>query len=174
MRLFILTFFFFTTTSAIAQEQKAREILNYSVQFSGTKAEGSFSGLEGKIVFDKEHPLKASFDIELDPASISTGNDTKDKHARSDNWLDVDTFPKIFFKSTSVREENGAYVCDGLLRFHGIERQESIFFSWQQEDKGVKLRGQMSIDRDEYDISGSLFGFVVGDDFSVDIEVLLY
>lgn len=46
---------------------------DYSIKFSGTRAEGTFSGLSGKIVFEPARLAQSSFDVEVDVNTIRTG-----------------------------------------------------------------------------------------------------
>ena len=67
---------------------------NYSIEFSGSKAEGTLGGLAGAIVFDPTDLEASTFNVEVDINTISTGNKTKDKHARGDSWFDAAMYPK--------------------------------------------------------------------------------
>ena len=62
---------------------------NYSIKFSSSKAEGSFTGLKGTIEFDKNQLGNAKMDVSVDATTINTGNSLKDKHARGESWFDV-------------------------------------------------------------------------------------
>ncbi|HET9547190.1 MAG TPA: YceI family protein [Desertimonas sp.] len=67
-----------------------------------TKVRGRFSDVRGRITIADE-PEKSHVEVEIGAASLSTGNDDPDTHLRSGDFFDVDHFPTITFRSTSVR-----------------------------------------------------------------------
>jgi polyisoprenoid-binding protein YceI len=68
-----------------------------------TKVRGAFKVFEGAIhVGDSVQDSWAELDI--DAASIDTGVEDRDNHLRSPDFLDVERFPKITFRSTHVEQ----------------------------------------------------------------------
>src|SRR5947199_5114140 len=67
-----------------------------------TKVRGRFRDVRGRITVDEE-PQKSPVEVEIDAASLSTGNDDRDTHLRSGDFFDVEHYPTITFRSTSVR-----------------------------------------------------------------------
>jgi polyisoprenoid-binding protein YceI len=51
---------------------------------------------------DPEHPETASVEVTISTASIRTNNGIRDNDLRSSNFLEVEKYPEIKFKSTSV------------------------------------------------------------------------
>ena len=145
---------------------------DYAVRFSGSKAEGTFSGLTGTIVYDAAEPAKAAMDVRVDAATISTGNRLKDKHARGDSWFDVAKYPTIRFASSSIARRGDAYVASGQLTLHGVTRPVVIPFHFTQPAAGRGLfTGQFTLNRHDYGIEGNFLGFSVGDEFAVELRV---
>ena len=64
---------------------------NYSIEFTGKKAEGSFSGLSGVIQFDENNLTNSYFDVEVEIETIDTGNSTKNQPAKNEDWFDAET-----------------------------------------------------------------------------------
>ena len=58
----------------------------------------------------------------VDAASISTNDENRDKHLRSADFFDVETYPTIDFVSTGVRYEKGDFLVDGDLTMHGVTK----------------------------------------------------
>ncbi|MGB3465607.1 MAG: YceI family protein [Cyclobacteriaceae bacterium] len=158
----------------LAKAQETWEIQNdYSIRFDGRGAEGTFGGLSGTIQFDPEKLSQSSFDVTLDPATIDTGNDTKDKHARGDSWFHVKKYPKITFRSENIsKKADNGYIAKGKLTLHGTTLEAAIDFTFVStgENEGV-FEGSMSINREAYGIEGPWLSFTVGDDFQVNISV---
>jgi polyisoprenoid-binding protein YceI len=67
------------------------------------KVKGRFKDLEGVIVLDEEDVSRSSVTATIKPGSIDTGNKRRDAHLRLRDFFDVEKFPEIEFKSTSIR-----------------------------------------------------------------------
>src|SRR5438105_1918215 len=63
---------------------------------------GRFGGVHGTIVDDAADPSRSSVEVEIDAASIDTREEKRDAHLRSTDFLDVQTYPTITFKSSRV------------------------------------------------------------------------
>ena len=78
-----------------------------AVEFVGrhlmiTKVRGRFGDVRGQITIAEE-PEASHAEVELGVSSLSTGDDDRDAHLRSGDFFDVETYPTITFRSTSVR-----------------------------------------------------------------------
>jgi polyisoprenoid-binding protein YceI len=145
---------------------------NSSITFKGSQVEGSFESLGGEIIFDPSNLESSRFDVVIDPSSISTGNTTKDSHARSENWLNVTKYSSIKFTSTKISKKGNAFVVEGILDFHGEKRTISIPFTFEPQASGTSvLSGEFKLNRRDYGIKGPVMGFLVGNDFEVKIRV---
>ena len=63
---------------------------------------GRFRAIEGEIVLDEGDISRSSVIATIKAKSIDTGNQRRDAHLVSADFLDVEKFPNIEFKSTSV------------------------------------------------------------------------
>ena len=77
-----------------------------SVEFVGrhlmiTKVRGRFTDVSGRITIAEE-PEASHVEVEIGAASLSSGNADRDTHLKSADFFDVDRFPTITFRSTSV------------------------------------------------------------------------
>ena len=66
-----------------------------------TKIRGRFAELRGSI-FIAEDPEQSSVEAEIRAASVSTGDAFRDAHLRGPDFLDVDRYPLITFRSTAT------------------------------------------------------------------------
>jgi polyisoprenoid-binding protein YceI len=141
---------------------------DYAVRFSATKAEGTFDKLQGSIQFDPSTPSAAKFDVWVETATISTGNNTKDKHARGSSWLDAEQYPRIGFKSSNFQKTDKGYQVKGKLSIHGITKEVSIPFTFKDQ----VFAGSLTVNRQDYGIEGPfLFGSLVGDEIAIVLRV---
>ncbi len=78
-----------------------------SVEFVGrhlmiTKVRGRFSDVRGTITIAEE-PEDSHVEVEIGVGSVSTGNSDRDGHLLGGDFFDVEHFPTMTFRSTSVR-----------------------------------------------------------------------
>ncbi|MEM9338666.1 MAG: YceI family protein [Bacteroidota bacterium] len=166
--IFILSFF---VQSHVYAQTKWSITDGYEISFSGSKAEGTFSGLEGDILFDPNNLAASKFDVSVDVSTISTGNNTKNKHARGESWFFAEKFPKIYFQSSSIVKKQSGYEVTGTLDLHGIKKTITFPFQFEGDETTGTLSGIFTLDRQDYGIEGNLFGFAVGDEFEVSLNV---
>ncbi len=171
INILIIAFTVLTSTQLFAQKKwEIQE--DYTVYFSGTKAEGTFRGLEGTIFFDPDNLNASTFNVSLDVSTISTGNKTKDKHARGDSWFDAISFPKIQFTSTQfIKKGSNEFEASGDLVLKGITKEIIIPFTFTRNADSGLFVGTMNVNREDFGIEGNFFEFVVGDEFKVDLEI---
>jgi polyisoprenoid-binding protein YceI len=85
--------------------------------------EGSFKIFDATITTTSDDFSGSTIDFTADAASITTDNERRDKDIRSDDFLDVEKFPKLIFKSTSVIKTGAStYKITGNLTLHGLTK----------------------------------------------------
>jgi len=140
---------------------------DYSIKFDGRGAAGTFTGLTGDIIFDEKNLSAAHIQVSVDATTISTGNATKDKHARGENWFDTKNYQKINFTSETFTKTTEGYAVTGIFEIHGFKKQETIPFTF----KNNVFEGKVMINRQEYGIEGPFFSFTVSDEFEVSLRI---
>jgi polyisoprenoid-binding protein YceI len=82
------------------------------------KVRGRFRDLEGQIVLDENEIGRSSVTATIKVDSVETGNKRRDAHLKAQDFLDVEKFPDIEFKSTSIRRgrDRDSLDLDGELR----------------------------------------------------------
>ena len=97
--------------------------IGFSVhQFLGT-TRGKFTNFSGRIEVDREHPENSSVTAQMDVRSIDTRIKKRDDHLRSAELFNVEKFPRITFKSRSVKRigpQSGDILGD--LTMHGVTK----------------------------------------------------
>jgi polyisoprenoid-binding protein YceI len=97
--------------------------IGFSVhQFLGT-TRGRFASFSGRIEVDREDPEKSSVTAQIDVRSIDTQIKKRDDHLRSGEFFNVEKFPRITFKSRTVKR-TGPQSADilGDLTMHGVTK----------------------------------------------------
>ena len=144
---------------------------DYAVKFDGRGAAGTFTGLRGTIDFDPRDPAAGRIDVTVDVATISTGNATKDRHARGEGWFDAERYPTIRFRSTAIGEGTESYTMIGELTLHGTTREVRFPFTFTPRDAGGVFEGSFTVKRKDYGIEGTFGQFAVSNEFAVQLRI---
>jgi polyisoprenoid-binding protein YceI len=91
-----------------------------------SKVRGSFAGTTGTITIAAD-PLQSTVTASIPAETINTGVADRDKHLRSADFLDVDTYPTLDFRSTGVLIHRGdTFVVRGELTIRGVTREVEL------------------------------------------------
>jgi len=94
-----------------------------------TKVRGAFNEVQGSGYFDPQDPSKTTMEVTIKAASIDTRNADRDNHLRSNDFLAMDEYPEITFKSTSVAKAGeNEYKVTGDLTIRGVTRPVTVDF----------------------------------------------
>ncbi|MDX2322107.1 MAG: YceI family protein [Moritella sp.] len=63
---------------------------------------GRFNTFDGGFSYDAKSPNASQINMVIDTASLDSNHAERDKHLKSDDFLDVKKFPKATFKSQSM------------------------------------------------------------------------
>jgi polyisoprenoid-binding protein YceI len=79
--------------------------------------------------FDPANLEGGTAEIEVDPASLSSGIPKRDAHLKNPDYLDVSVFPKATVKVANVKKTGDkTYTADATMNIHGIEKTWSLPF----------------------------------------------
>jgi polyisoprenoid-binding protein YceI len=95
-------------------------------RISVSTVRGSFSGITGTVVWDKKNLSKSSVEVVIPTASISTNNSMRDSDLKSSNFFDVQKYPAMMFKSTTVTGKPGHLQVIGNLTLAGITKSVTL------------------------------------------------
>jgi len=110
-----------TTTWKVDPAHSVAEFKVKHMMISNVK--GQFSKLSGILSLDESGHHNSRVDVSAEAASIHTGDDQRDAHLKSPDFLDVEKFPTLSFKSSGVRVLNdGELSVEGDLTIHGVTR----------------------------------------------------
>ena len=88
---------------------------------------GRFSGVDGSLQLDPKHIADTTLDVQLPVASVSTTSDKLDGELKSADWLDIEKYPQMQFRSTKVTSTGaGRARIDGELTLHGVTRPVTL------------------------------------------------
>ena len=98
------------TTAGAAETytfDKVHSDVGFQIRHLVSKVRGRFTDYDGTIVVDKARPEASSVALTIKAASIDTGVADRDTHLRSGDFLEVEKYPELTFRSTRVTEPNG-------------------------------------------------------------------
>jgi len=127
---------------------------------------GTIKGMHGFIDLKKSNII--SIAVCIDPASIKTDNENRDKHLKSDDYFAVKTYPSICFQSTSVQKTTSGFMATGKLSMHGISKTVQIPLILNNKE----LTGTLILDRYDYGI-GKKSDFLMGREVLLTINCIL-
>jgi len=92
-----------------------------------SETEGKFKVYDGTAISKSDMDFSdATINFSADATSINTEDEKRDGHLKSADFFDVEKFPKITFKSTSMKlTGKGAtsYNLEGDLTMHGVTKK---------------------------------------------------
>jgi polyisoprenoid-binding protein YceI len=142
---------------------------------------GRIAGIEGAIVLDETEPSNSTVEVTLDAKTLDTRIEQRDQHLRSGDFLDVEKFPAIKFKSTDIQGDEQNFKLTGDLTIRDITRPITLDVSyegrtkdpWGGERVGFSASGKL--DRRAYGLTWNVLlesgGLTVGNDIKIQIEV---
>jgi polyisoprenoid-binding protein YceI len=142
---------------------------------------GQFDEVSTTADIDPEHPENASVEASISTASIRTNNPIRDNDIRSSNFLEVDKYPMMTFKSTSIKPAGpDHYELTGDLTIKGTTRPVTLDVTKYGEFNDPGMMGHRiaygattKINRKDFGLSFNavLDGrFVVSEEIQISIE----
>jgi polyisoprenoid-binding protein YceI len=150
-----------------------------------SNVKGEFTRVTGSAEFDPSKPGAAHVEVVIDTTSINTREPQRDGHLKSADFLDVERYPEITFRSTGVVPAgNDSYEVVGDLTIHGVTRQVALQVeSVTKEVKDpwgflrVGASAHTKIERTEFGLTWNAAleagGFLVGDEVEITIDAEL-
>jgi polyisoprenoid-binding protein YceI len=150
-----------------------------------TNVRGGFSGVEGTVDYDPKNPAASSIAVLIDANTINTLEAARDTHLKSADFLDVEKYPSITFKSSSITPDGDSELnVKGDLTIHGVTKPVVLRVeapSAETKDPFGNARIGASattrIKRSDFGLTWNATletgGFLVGDSLKIELEVSL-
>jgi polyisoprenoid-binding protein YceI len=146
-----------------------------------TTVKGRIADVEGTIVTDEKNPRNSSVEATLKAISLDTRTDQRDQHLRSADFLNVELFPEIKFRSTRIEGDKDSFKLTGDLTIRDVTKPITldVQFEGRQTDpwggERIGFSGSGKFDRREFGLTWNQAletgGVVVGNDVKINIEV---
>lgn len=149
-----------------------------------TNVRGAFSGVQGTVVYDPADLNASSVDVTIDKNSLSTGDPNRDTHVKSADFLDVEKYPTITFKSKKITKDGDDLKVIGDLTIHGVTKEVVLNVegpTGEQKDPYGNIRVGASattkIKRSDFGLTWNAAletgGIMLGDDLKLELDVSL-
>ena len=137
---------------------------------------GSFTDISGAIVLDRGNLNNSSVEVTINTASVNTHLKARDDHLRNADFLDVEKYPTMTFKSTQVKKmKDNLGEVTGEFTLHGVTKTITIEVTfigetdvpWGQHRAGFETT--FNIKRSDYGMDKLLVP--AGDDIEITLLV---
>jgi polyisoprenoid-binding protein YceI len=150
--------------------------------FGLTKVRGRFTGVSGDVIVDDD-VARSSVSVEIDMATVSSGDPSRDEHLRSADLFDVAAHPTASFRSTGLALEGASGRLAGELTIKGVTRPVTLDVDYLGHardpwgnDRAV-FSASATIDREDWGLTWNMVleagGLLVSKRIRLEIEVEL-
>ena len=158
-----------TLPDQVAPDQSS---VTFSMSHLGGTVTGTFTGLEGSVIFDENNLAGSSMDVSLDAKSIDTKNRARDSDLRGKKFFDVENHPRIHFKSIEIIKAPEGYQVRGHLTIKDVTREEIIPFKVEKQGDVSVFTGAFTVNRKNYNLGKSSFP-PIGKEAQVEIKAVI-
>jgi len=142
---------------------------------------GHFAEVSSTAAIDAEHPESAFVEVVVQTASIRTNHEVRDNDLRSSNFLEVDKYPTMTFRSTGIAPAGeDRWALSGDLTIKGNTRPVTLQVLKYGEfnDPGmmghrIAYSAQVAIDRRDFGLTFNMLldgRWVVSDEIQITVE----
>ena len=158
----------------------AHSAAQFAVRHLGiSTVRGEFRKVSGSASFDPADPSKTSLEATIDATSVDTRVDMRDNDLRSPNFLDVQKYPTITFKSKRAESAGpGRLKITGDLTIHGVAKEVVLDVDGPtaavKDPRGnfhVGASASTTINRKDFGVNGA--PSMVSDEISITIDAEL-
>lgn len=149
-----------------------------------SNVKGVFAKSSGSATFDEADLTRSQIAIEIDVASLDTREPQRDAHLRSPDFLDVEKYPTIRFRSTAIARADDGYRMTGDLTIHGVTKPITLGVEapspiakdpWGNVRRGFEATGELN--RKDFGLVWNQVletgGVMVGEKVKINLEVEL-
>lgn len=144
---------------------------------------GEFRIRKGILHWNESSVTGSAVEVDIDAASVNSGEPQRDEHLRNADFLDAERFPSIEYRSTRVAQlPGGGLAVTGDLTIHGVTRPVELHVSeisaatrdpWGGVRTAVAATARLS--RKEFGLTWNKVletgGLLVGDDVFLELDV---
>lgn len=126
--------------------------LGFVAEYSEGPIDGRFNRFQPDIRFDAADLANARFEVEIDLASVSTGDEEWDGYLVGGSFFNVGSFPKAHYRAERFEARDGSYVAHGTLELRGVQQPVELVFTFEADGDNATLRGNAQLDRTAFGV----------------------
>ncbi|MDT5027660.1 MAG: hypothetical protein QOE61_4086 [Micromonosporaceae bacterium] len=146
-----------------------------------SKVRGSFSEVSGTITV-ADNPLESAVEVVIGAASINTGQPDRDNHLRGADFLELEKYPNLTYRSTGVKSHKGnEFVLTGDLTIRDVTRAVDLEVEYDGTivspygQEVIAFTASTEIDREEFGITWNQAieagGVMVGKKVKIELNI---
>jgi polyisoprenoid-binding protein YceI len=167
-KFYIAALLIFATTAGFAQTV-TKSGVNFKIKNLGFNVEGTFNGLQADIKFKPNDLASSSIEASVASNTVSTDNESRDTHLKSDDYFGVEKFPKIIMKSVSFKRKSGSnYTGNFNVTIRDKTKLIEIPFTYVETGNTAQLKGSFVILRTDFGIGGK--NLILSNEANVSVE----
>ena len=144
---------------------------------------GEFSGLSGVLKLDETDYTHSTIEVSIPSGTVKTVDETLDAHLKTEDFLDVEKFPALTFKSTKIRSTGARdYAVTGDLTIRGVTKSVTLTVNDVSDpskdpwgNQRIGLSGSAKVNRKDFGIIWNTAldagGVLVGDEVTITLDV---
>lgn len=155
--------------------QPAGSKLGFTGSFQGASFDGTFGKWTAAISYDAAKLASSKFDVEVDLASVKTGDKDRDGALPGSDFFNVAKFPKAHFVTTGFRQNGAQVIADGNLTLRGVTKPVSLNVTFKPAGAAATLDVSGTIKRLDFGVGGGDYAdtSVIGADVKVNAHLVL-
>ncbi len=139
--------------------------IGFTIKNAGIRVNGSFEGLEGEIYFSPDKLDQSFVKASVKTETINTNNNMRDKHLRSEDYFEVESFPEIRFTSNDIVKNKDGYIIKGDFAIKDVIKQVEIPFTFTDQ----VFHGEFEVNRLHYGVGKS--SIILGNKVIIKFEI---
>lgn len=167
-----------TLVAQVWKADKGHSKVAFIVQHHGiSEVDGYFKSYEIAISGNKDDLSDLVFEATIDTKSINTDLEMRDNHLRSEDIFNVEKFPTMTFKSTSLKKKKrNQYVMTGNLTLRGVTKPITLEVTMngpvENPNKNAKnfqvgIKALGKIKRSDFNLGSKLTTAFVSDEIQI-------
>ncbi|MEX2587157.1 MAG: YceI family protein [Actinomycetota bacterium] len=147
-----------------------------------TKVRGQFLDFEGGFHLDAADPQASSAYLSIQAKSLTTGNEQRDEHLRSNDFFAMDQYPEIKFVSTQVEKVDAESLrLTGDLTIRGVTRPVTVDFEYlgatidPWNNLRIGFEGRTTINRKDWGVNWNAAleagGVLVSEKVTIELDI---
>ena len=147
-----------------------------------TKVRGAFNDVAGTATVDGSNPAASHLEVTIQAASFDSRDANRDGHVRGADFLDVEKYPTLTFRSTEIAvSDDDKVTVTGDLTINDVTPPVTIELEFEGSatdpfgNERVGFEGETTIKRSDWGLTWNAAletgGFLVSDKIELELEI---